>query len=131
MLACAIILVWGISGPFFHFSDTRQLVINTGATIMTFLMVFLIQNTQNRDMTALRLKLDELIRASDKARDRLITLEDMTGEELDRLKGSFSKMAGAAPEGTPARAVVEGLEAAREGIERVGQNPGVTPGRAP
>ena len=76
--ACLVIVAWAVSGPYFHYSDTWQLIINTGTTIITFLMVFLIQNTQNRDMTALHLKLDELIRATDNARDRLMTLEDMT-----------------------------------------------------
>jgi low affinity Fe/Cu permease len=96
-LACASIVVWAVTGPVFHFSDTWQLVINTGTTIVTFLMVFLIQNTQNRDMTALHLKLDELIRVSESARNKLLDLEDMTEEELERLKGSFTRLAGGTP----------------------------------
>ncbi len=92
-IACGLIVVWGLTGPVFHFSDTWQLVVNTGTTIITFLMVFLIQNTQNRDMAALHLKLDELIRVNEYARDRLLNLEDMTEEELDTIKSSFSKLA--------------------------------------
>jgi low affinity Fe/Cu permease len=92
-LACLSIGVWAITGPYFHYSDTWQLVINTGTTIVTFLMVFLIQNTQNRDMAALHLKLGELIRVNQDARNRLLNLEDMTEDELDRLKGTFSILA--------------------------------------
>src|SRR5689334_3533844 len=83
LLAVAIVLVWAVTGPLFGFSDTWQLVINTGTTIVTFLMVFLIQNTQNRDTEALQLKIDELIRVTERARNRLINLEDLTEEQLD------------------------------------------------
>ena len=93
IVACLAIVVWAATGPIFQFSDTWQLVINTGTTIVTFLMVFLIQNTQNRDMSALHLKLDELIRVSESARNKLPNLEDMTEEELERLKGSFARLA--------------------------------------
>jgi low affinity Fe/Cu permease len=92
LLAVAIIVVWGITGPIFHFSDTWQLVINTGTTIVTFLMVFLIQNTQNRDALAIHLKLDELIRAIAGARNQLVDLEDLTDAELDRLKSEFATL---------------------------------------
>ena len=92
-LALAIVLVWAITGPLFNYSDTWQLVINTGTTIVTFLMVFLIQNTQNRDSAAVQLKLDELIRVSTTARNKLLTLEDLTEAELDQLKQSFSRIA--------------------------------------
>lgn len=84
--AVLIVLVWGVSGPLFHFSDTWQLVINTGTTIVTFLMVFLIQATQNRDTAAIQLKLDELIMATKQARDRIAAAEDLSDEELDALK---------------------------------------------
>lgn len=101
IVACVTIVAWAVTGPIFNYSDTWQLVINTGTTIITFLMVFLIQNTQNRDMSALHLKLDELIRVNQDARNKLLDLEDMTEEELDHLKGTFSKLAGSAP-GRPA-----------------------------
>ena len=85
-VAVGVIVVWAVTGPLFHYSDTWQLVINTGTTIVAFLMVFLIQNTQNRDTEALQLKIDELIRVTDQARNRLITLEDLTEEEMDKVK---------------------------------------------
>ncbi len=91
-LALAIIVVWGITGPMFGFSDTWQLVINTGTTIITFLMVFLIQSTQNRDAKAIHLKLDELIRAASGARDDLVLLETMSDEELDALAEQFTQL---------------------------------------
>jgi low affinity Fe/Cu permease len=96
-LALGVIVAWGISGPAFGWSDTWQLVVNTGTTIVTFLMVFLIQNTQNRDTEALQLKLDELIRINDKARNRLLRLEDLTEEEMDQVKRTFSRLAGSSP----------------------------------
>ena len=92
-LACVSIALWAATGPYFRYSYTWQLVINTGTTIVTFLMVFLIQNTQNRDMAALHLKLGELIRVNQDARNRLLDIEGMTEEELDRLKGAFSNLA--------------------------------------
>lgn len=92
ILAFALIVLWAVLGPVFGYSNTWQLVINTGTTIITFLMVFLIQNTQNRDMSALHLKLDELIRVNIDARDKLLNLEDMTEEELKRLKENFTKI---------------------------------------
>jgi low affinity Fe/Cu permease len=87
-----IIAAWIISGPVFHYSDTWQLVINTGTTIVTFLMVFLIQNTQNRDARAINLKLDELIRAIDKARDQMMNIEKLSDVELDVLDAQFEKI---------------------------------------
>jgi low affinity Fe/Cu permease len=87
-----VIATWGISGPLFHYSDTWQLVINTGTTIVTFLMVFLIQNTQNRDARAINLKLDELIRAVDKARDHMMNIEKLSDVELDVLEEQFTEM---------------------------------------
>jgi low affinity Fe/Cu permease len=92
--ACGIVLVWAITGPLFHYSDAWQLVINTGTTIVTFLMVFLIQNTQNRDARAIHLKLDELIRSIKAARDRLIDLENCTDKELDKVQREFEALKG-------------------------------------
>lgn len=92
-LAVSIIVIWAVTGPMFKFSDTWQLVINTGTTIVTFLMVFLIQNTQNRDSEALHLKIDELIRATKGAQNALIDLEDLTQEELDAFKEKFTQLA--------------------------------------
>jgi low affinity Fe/Cu permease len=96
-LAFAVVLVWAVTGPMFGFSDTWQLVINTGTTIVTFLMVFLIQNTQNRDTVAIQLKLDELIRVNRGARNNLLNLEDLTGEKLAKVKEAFSELAEKAP----------------------------------
>ena len=93
-----IIAVWGLTGPMFHFSDTWQLIINTGTTIVTFLMVFLIQNTQNRDAKAMHLKLDELIRAIEGARDRLVDLEKLSDEELKQLEEQFTRLRNKASE---------------------------------
>ncbi|HTX36440.1 MAG TPA: low affinity iron permease family protein [Bryobacteraceae bacterium] len=87
-----ITLIWAATGPLFHFSDTWQLVINTGTTIITFLMVFLIQATQNRDAKAMHLKLDELIRAVGAARTRLVHLENLTDDELSSLEQEFQKL---------------------------------------
>ena len=92
LLALTVVLGWAILGPFFHYSDSWQLVINTGTTIITFLMVFLIQNTQNRDARALHLKLDELIRSVKGARNRLVDLESLSDEELDRLQQEFTRL---------------------------------------
>jgi low affinity Fe/Cu permease len=91
-LACATILVWGITGPLFGYSDTWQLIINTGTTIVTFLMVFLVQNTQNRDARALHLKLDELLRSMKDARNRLINLENCTDEEINQIERQFKAL---------------------------------------
>ena len=92
ILAVLIIIVWAITGPMFHYSDTWQLVINTGTTIITFLMVFLIQNTQNRDAKAIHLKLDELIRALKDARNELIDLERLSDEDLANLEKQFERV---------------------------------------
>jgi len=93
ILACLIIVVWGMTGPLFGFSDTWQLVINTGTTIVTFLMVFLIQNTQNRDSKAMQLKLDELIRATEGAHNALLDLEELTEEDLNRVRALYIALA--------------------------------------
>src|SRR5262249_51986394 len=92
LVALGVILVWGASGPLFHYSDTWQLIINTGTTIVTFLVVFLIQNTQNRDAKAIHLKLDELIRANTVARNSLVRLEHLSDAELDRLEKEFASL---------------------------------------
>jgi low affinity Fe/Cu permease len=109
--AVAIILVWALTGPFFKFSDTWQLVINTGTTIITFLMVFLIQNTQNRDTEALQVKLDELLRVTKGAHVALLDLEELDDENLDRIRKDYEKLAKGAQErlrrGEPDTDVVE------------------------
>jgi len=92
-IAVSIIIVWGLSGPIFGFSDTWQLVINTGTTIVTFLMVFLIQNTQNRDSKAIQVKLDDLIRCTEGAHNALLDLEELDEKELDRICASYEKLA--------------------------------------
>ena len=102
--AILIIVIWGLTGPAFHYSDTWQLIINTGTTIVTFLMVFLIQNTQNRDAKAVHLKLDEVIRALKGARNELVDLEKRSDEDLTRLEKQFERI--------------------RKKAERNGNNPG-------
>lgn len=92
ILAVTTIVVWAITGPIFGFSDTWQLVINTGTTIVTFLMVFLIQNTQNRDAKAIHLKLDELLSGLEGPRTSLVDLEDLTDEELEKLQQEFQQL---------------------------------------
>src|SRR5216117_689160 len=104
--AMLVILVWLLTGPTFHFSDTWQLIINTATTVVTFLMVFLIQNTQNRDAKAMQLKLDELIRAIKGARNQLVDLEDLSDEELKKLEKQFKQMRQQAEnDGRPSRHV--------------------------
>lgn len=107
-----MVLVWAITGPLFHYSDTWQLVINTGTTIVTFLMVFLIQNTQNRDSVVLHLKLDELIRVSESARNKLLDLDGLSESELDRLKDAFAKLAGGSAGVAELNEAAESLDAA-------------------
>lgn len=92
-LACSLILIWLVTGPIFHYSDTWQLIINTGTTIITFLMVFLIQRSQNKDSVALQLKLNELIAATKGASNSLIDIENLTGEQLDIVHKYFSYLA--------------------------------------
>jgi low affinity Fe/Cu permease len=100
VVAAIVIAVWGVTGPIFGFSDTWQLVINTGTTIVTFLMVFLIQATQNRDAEAMQVKLDELIRAVGHAKNELLDLEELEEEDLDRLRAIYQQMARKAREAT-------------------------------
>jgi low affinity Fe/Cu permease len=92
VMAILVIVVWGATGPTFHFSDTWQLIINTGTTIVTFLMVFIIQNTQNRDAKAVHLKLDEIIRAIKGARNELVDLEELSDEDLKKLEEQFRRL---------------------------------------
>lgn len=99
ILAFLIVLGWAVTGPFFNYSDTWQLVINTGTTIITFLMVFIIQQSQNKDTAAIHLKLNELIASSDHASNRLIDIEDLTEEELRLLKSFYIKLSEKAEEG--------------------------------
>lgn len=103
MFICAVIVVilWAITGPIFRYSDTWQLVINTGTTIVTFLMVFLIQHTQNRDTAALQLKLDELIRAVNGARNEFLSAEEMEDNDLEILKNEFANLAKVARQKEP------------------------------
>lgn len=93
LTACLIIIVWAITGPLFHFSDTWQLVVNTGTTIITFLMVFLIQNSQNRDGAAMQAKLDELLRAVDKAREKFIGIEHLTDQQIELVRTALERYA--------------------------------------
>jgi len=93
MIALGIIVVWAVTGPLFHYSDTWQLIINTGTTIVTFLMVFLIQNSQNRDGAAMQAKLDELLRAVDKARERFIGIEHLTDQQIELVRTALERYA--------------------------------------
>jgi low affinity Fe/Cu permease len=99
-LALSIIVAWGISGPFFGFNDTWQLVINTSTTIITFLMVFIIQNSQNRDTAAMQIKLDELIVALEGAREELLDLEELDEERLEKMRAEFEERAKCARDGS-------------------------------
>ena len=105
LTALLVVVIWGTTGPLFHYSDTWQLVINTGTTIVTFLMVFLIQNTQNRDARAINLKLNELIHALDKARDQMIDIENLSDLELDELQVRYETIRAACVEREKGRTV--------------------------
>ena len=100
ILAALIVLIWAVLGPIFHFSDTWQLVINTGSSIVTFLMVFLIQNSQNRDSEAMQIKLDEIIRCLDQANNVMLNLEELEEEELDTIRKRYLALARQARENT-------------------------------
>ena len=105
--AVCVLMIWALTGPFYHFGDTWQLVINTGTTIVTFLMVFLIQNTQNRDSEAIHIKLDELIHVIAEANNALLDIEGLDQKELDAMRDDFAKIAAAAR---------ESMRASRSGI---------------
>jgi low affinity Fe/Cu permease len=107
LIACVALVVWALFGPASRYSDTWQLVINTGTTIVTFLMVFLIQNTQNRDALAIHLKLDELIRAVKGARTALVNLEELSDEELEALHAEFQRLQERKRRPLPAKHIVE------------------------
>ena len=115
IVCCLIVIVWAVSGPFFGFSDTWQLVINTGTTIITFLMVFLIQNTQNRDGAAIQAKLDELIRASG-SRNEFIGIEHLTEAEVDMFRLKCARRAAAATAGD--KAVIKADKAAKDNADQ-------------
>jgi low affinity Fe/Cu permease len=115
IIAVLTIIDWAATGPLFGYSDTWQLIINTGTTIITFLMVFLIQNTQNRDTAAIQLKLDELIRANQHARNRMLLLEDLTEDELKKVKATFASLV------TPAEQAIKPAHDAWEELEETGK----------
>src|SRR5947209_13686612 len=118
ILAVLIIVVWAVTGPAFGYSDTWQLVINTGTTIITFLMVFLIQNTQNRDAKAIHLKLDELLRAVEGARTSMANLENLPDEELKRLQEEFRRICETRGFGARAVEAIEDVMEEREASRR-------------
>jgi low affinity Fe/Cu permease len=119
MAAVVLIIAWAITGPVFHYSDTWQLIINTSTTIVTFLMVFLLQNTQNRDTAAIQLKLDELIRANEDARNKMLCLEDLSEDELKKVKATFVSLAAAPAAAGQIRETSERLEDAGEAFHGV------------
>jgi len=123
IFAVAVIVVWAATGPLFHFSDTWQLIVNTGTTIITFLMVFLIQSTQNRDAVAVQVKLDELLRISAGAHNVLMDLEELEEAELERIRRVYTQLAAAAR---------RGVDAGRsdEGVPEIGDLAGRTPSAA-
>ena len=117
VFALGVIVVWGLTGPLFGFSDTWQLVINTGTTIITFLMVFLIQATQNRDTEALQVKIDELIRATEGAHNVLLDLEELDEIELDRIRGAYENLAAEARKARQAGGVDTGRPTVEHAID--------------
>jgi low affinity Fe/Cu permease len=117
-IALAVVIVWAVSGPLFHWSDTWQLVINTSTTIVTFLMVFLIQSTQNRDAEAVQIKLDELLRVSPGAHNVLMNLEELEEHELDRIRAVYVKLAEKARRGIDDGISDEGVPDIDELVEK-------------
>ena len=120
--ACLLIVVWAVTGPLFHWSDTWQLVVNTGTTVVTFLMVFLIQSTQNRDAEAVQIKLDELLRISPGAHNVLLNLEELEEHELERIRAVYVKLALEARQGVKGGRSDEGVPEIGELVEA--QKPG-------
>ncbi len=110
LLAAGVVVVWAVTGPLFNWSDTWQLVINTGTSLATFLMVFLIQNSQNRDAAAMQAKLDELLRALEQARSQFIGVEHLTDAEIEKIRGAIEKETGNADENGKAATVEESVE---------------------
>ena len=123
-LAVFVILAWAISGPIFHWSDTWQLIINTGTTIVTFLMVFLIQSTQNRDSEAVQVKLDELLRVTPGAHNVLMNLEELEEHELERIRAVYVRLAEAARRGNDDGRSDEGVPDIDDLLEKRGAGPG-------
>jgi low affinity Fe/Cu permease len=117
-LACGVILAWAVTGPLFGWSDTWQLVVNTGTTIITFLMVFLIQSTQNRDAEAVHIKLDELLRVTSGAHNVLLDLEELEEADLDRLRAAYCRLAGEARRGKAGGRSDEGVPDMDELVNR-------------
>jgi len=131
-MAALVVLAWAVTGPMFHYSDTWQLVINTGTTIVTFLMVFLIQNTQNRDSQAMHLKMDEIIRAMEGAHNRLISLEDADEEMLDKMAQRYRALAESAEKRMKSGGKDTGCEEVAAANEAAASVVGaVSPGQAP
>jgi len=116
IIALVVIVVWAVTGPLFHYSDTWQLIINTGTTIVTFLMVFLIQNSQNRDAAAMQAKLDELLRALAEARESFIGIEHLTDTEIERRRADLEQECGADGEDEDGKARRKG---AKESLDRI------------
>ena len=121
VLCCTIIIVWALSGPVFGFSDTWQLIINTGTTIVTFLMVFLIQNTQNRDGAAIQAKLDELIRAVEGARNDFIGIEHLTDDELDKIRKACEEEAKGEGQSGQSRKDIHHAKSLKSSFSRLGK----------
>jgi len=131
MLAVAVIVVWAVTGPIFHWSDTWQLLVNTGTTVITFLMVFLIQSTQNRDSVAMQVKLDELLRVTAGAHNVLLDLEELEEEDLERIRVVYTRLAaearrgvdaGRSDEGVPEIAELAGLEGRKKSAKKSPQS---------
>jgi low affinity Fe/Cu permease len=116
--ACFLIIVWGATGPLFHYSDTWQLVVNTGTSVVTFLMVFLLQHGQNRDTKMIQIKLDELIRANEGARNALLGLEDLSDADMRQIQARFSALAKLVALPEELGGVQEDLEKAQADVER-------------